>query len=180
MASNDQIFFKAKWDPEQFRFPGPNRVGMLGMHRKQAAYRVAHEKKGTTCPCCGRLARISKRRIYKRMAKVMLWLSREFERTGDWVVLKEGPLFRGGDNAKLALWHLVQTRPKREVEKNKRNSGEWMPTAFGLRFAKGEVKVPKFVYVYNNTILGYSESWVLLSDCLEGDFNLEDIYIDAE
>lgn len=174
MAS-ETLLFKTWWDPEQFRFPGMPRPGMLAMHRKRAAYRAANEKGGSTCPCCNQHVQVYKRRIYKRMAKVMLWLMQEFERTGEWVKLKDGPLFRGGDNAKLAYWGLVQTKPRRQVESHKRHSGEWMPTKLGLQFAKGQVQIPEYVYVYNGQVVGYSAEMVWIKDCLEGDFNLEDI-----
>ncbi len=175
MAGNDRILFKIKWDPAAFRFPGKSRPGMLGVHRKQTAFRAANEKGGGTCPCCNQHVQVYKRRIYTRMAKVMLWLVEEFERTGEWVKLKDGPLFRGGDNAKLIYWGLAQTKPRRQVQSNKRHSGEWMPTGLGLRFAKGEAKIPEYVYVYNGKVVGYSANVVSISECLEGDFDLEDI-----
>jgi hypothetical protein len=175
VAANDRILFETKWVPRLFRFSGPNRPGMLGMHRKRTAFRAAHEKGGTTCPCCDQHAEVYKRRIYKRMAKAMLWLVEEFERTGDFVKLKDGPLFRGGDNAKLVYWALAQTKPRRSVETHKRNSGEWMPTGLGIQFVKGHTSIPEYVYIYNGRVVGYSESLVSITDCLEGDFNYEDI-----
>lgn len=175
MAANDRILFQTMWDPDGFRFPGGKRAGMLAMHQKYAAFRAANQKGGSTCPCCTQHVQVYRRRIYKRMAKVMFWLVREFQKTGSWVVLKDGPLFRGGDNAKLAYWGLVQTRPRREVEAHKRNSGEWMPTALGLRFAEGKATVPRYAYIYNGSVVGYGEPMITIGDCLEGDFNLDDL-----
>ncbi len=175
MAANDRILFETKWDSSQFSFPGNGQPGLLGVHRKRAAYRAANDKGGGTCPCCSQHVQVYKRRIYKRMAKVMLWLVQEFERTGEWVKLKDGPLFRGGDNAKLVYWALAQTKPRRQVEAHKRHSGEWMPTALGLRFVKGELKIPEYVHIYNGAVVGYSARVVSISECLEGDFDLDDI-----
>lgn len=175
MAANDRILFETIWSPEDFTFPGKDRPGLLNVHRKRAAYRAANEKGGGTCPCCGQHVQVYRRRIYTRMAKVMQWLVDEFERTGDWVKLKDGPLFRGGDNAKLVYWGLAQTKPRRSVQTNKRHSGEWMPTALGIRFVKGETQIPEYVHVYNGRVVGYSRSLVSIADCLSGDFDLEDI-----
>lgn len=172
---SSDIRFDLIWDPEDFAFPDQRTFGAVAKLQKQLAHRAANSKGGTACPCCSQHVQVYRRRIYKRMAKVLLWLVREFERTGVWVVLKDGPLFRGGDNAKLAYWGLVQTRPRREVEHNKRNSGEWMPTGLGMKFAKGKVHIPTYAYIYNGEVVGYSEEQVFIGGCLEGDFNLEDL-----
>lgn len=149
--------------------------GIKSVNVSMLMRRAAQEKGGATCPCCAQHVQVYRRRIYKGMARVLLWLVREFEQTADWVVLKDGPLFRGGDNAKLAYWGLVQTRTRRSIETHKRNSGEWMPTGHGMRFAKGGVTVPTYAYVYNGDVLGFSAEQCAISDCLKGDFNLADL-----
>lgn len=175
MKDADDILFSVKWDPDTFRFPGRSVSGPLPVHRKRAAFRAANQKNGSACPCCDQHVQVYRRNIYQRMGKVLLWLVDEFERTGEWVKLKDGPLFRGGDNAKLAYWGLVQTRARRETEHNKRSSGEWMPTGLGLSFAKQRVRIPKYAYIYNGKVVGYSEEMASISECLDGDFNYEDL-----
>ena len=171
--SND-INFTVRWDAASFKFPGKDRPGTMARHREMAAHR-ATEKGGGTCPCCGQHTQVYKRRIYTRMAKVMLWLVKEFERTGEWVKLKDGTSFRGGDNAKLMYWSLAQTKPRRSMQSNKRHSGEWMPTGLGIQFAKGAAQIPEYVYVYNGNVVGFSTHLVGIEECLKGDFDLEDI-----
>lgn len=164
------------FDPTTFTLPVEPGVGALVRHQKELGHRVTG-KGGASCPCCGQHAQVYRRKIYKRMAKVLLWLVDEFEKTGDWVVLKEGPLFRGGDNAKLAYWGLVQTRTIRKtIEGHKRSSGEWMPTTLGVRFVKKGAKIPEYAYVYNGQVVGFSEERVMIGDCLEGDFDYSEIH----
>jgi hypothetical protein len=172
---SSDILFNSIWDPATFVFPEQRTFGNIAKLQSALAYRAANSKGGTQCTCCGQHVQVYRRRIYKRMAKVLLWLVNEFERSGDWVVLKDGPLFRGGDNAKLAYWGLVQTRPKREVEHNKRNSGEWMPTGLGIKFARSKIRIPEHAFIYNGKVVGFSHAQVSISECLEGDFNLEDL-----
>ena len=167
--------YDLRYNPQRFRLPGQGEKGTLSFRARRTAEKAATSKSGTSCPCCGQHVQVYRRRIYKRMAKVMYWIVWEFEKTSDWVELKDGPLFRGGDNAKLALWGLVQTKPRREVETHKRHSGLWMPTREGIAFAKGRMRVPQYVYVYNGTVVGFSEETVSISESLEGDFNFEEL-----
>lgn len=163
------------YHPVTFQLPVERKTGLLTRHQRELAHRTT-QKSGGECPCCGQHAQVYRRSIYKRMAKVMLWLVDEFQKTGEWITLKEGPLFRGGDNAKLAYWNLVQTRTlRRTIEGHTRSSGQWMPTPSGIRFAKKKGVVPKYAYVYNGEVVGYSEEMVTIADCLEGDFDYSEI-----
>lgn len=114
-------------------------------------------KKGTSCPCCGRHVQLYGRTIYTGMAQCLVWLCREYYLNGgQWVVLKDGPVFLGGDNAKLKHWFVMT--------QHKNKAGLWEPTNVGIDFVSGRQAIPKFVYLYDNKILGYSTEQITIDD----------------
>lgn len=157
-----------RWDSEAFELPGAEIVGAIAPIAFKGA-REAVGQKGGACPCCGQHVQVYRRSIYKRMAKCLIWLVSVY--TGDWISLKGGPLFRGGDNAKLSYWHLIKHHPE--------DSDLYKPTKIGVRFAQRDLRLPKYAYVYDGMVQGFSKEKVNIDDCLEGDFDLSDIGIPA-
>lgn len=145
------------FDRTDFRLPGEK---ILGQDVHKAALRTrrkAIEKKGTNCPCCGRHVELHSRQIYKDMARCLVWVCQEYQLNGgQWVVLKDGPTFRGGDNAKLKHWFVVT--------QHKKKAGLWKPTHIGMDFVAGHQAIPKFVYLYDNKTLGYSTKKITIYD----------------
>jgi len=151
-----------------FVLPGELHPGAM----QPAAFTSARQAvgpKGSTCPCCGQHVQVYRRNIYKRMAKCILWLCSVYQ--GEWVNLKDGPNFRGGDNAKLAYWKLVI--PHEDAE------SLYKPTKIAMEFVANRFAIPKYCYVYDGSVLGFGEERVYLADCLERDFDLNEIGIPA-
>jgi hypothetical protein len=97
------------------------------------------------------------------MAKCLIWLVAEYR--GDWISLKDGPIFLGGDNAKLLYWHLVTTE----------TSNLYKPTEVAVAFVNRTLTLPKYAYVFDGNVLGYSKERTSIEDCLNHDFDLSDI-----
>lgn len=159
------------WDPDKFTFPGTSIFEQVCVVAFRAV-RHAIRKKGGECPCCGQHIQVYQRSIYKRMAKCLIWVVAQYQRSGgEWVSIKDGPLFHGGDNAKLVYWHLLI--------RNTHTSNLYKPTQLAVDFTHGKVSVPKHAFVYNGKVRGFSQEHVTIKDCLEGDFDLSDIGISA-
>lgn len=129
-----------------------------------------HREEGVVCPCCDQLAKSYWRKLYSRMARWLVWLMQEYEKRPRWLHVDEpgslalrGP---GGDHAKLLYWYLVESLPHHGVSSEKRDSGLWRPTASGMRFAKGEIRVPSHVHLYDGKLLGYSQETITIQDAL--------------
>lgn len=156
------------WDPDSFALPGAEVVQEQTCVSAAKAAAEAVSNKGGTCPCCGQHVQVYRRSIYKRMAKCLLWLVAEYQtQGGDWVSLKSGPVFRGGDNAKLSYWRLI-LRHDEETDLYK-------PTQIAVDFASRKISLPKYAYVYDGQVQGFSTERVYVDECLEGDFDLSDI-----
>lgn len=158
------------FDPDSFELPGSEREGEAVIVVAYEGARAAAGAKGGECACCGQHVQVYRRSIYKRMAKCLIWLATEYTENGQqWVSLKDGPAFRGGDNAKLSYWHLIVRHPTEE--------DLYKPTQLGVDFVAQRQTIPKYAYVYDGKVQGFSEERVEISECLEGDFNLGDLDI---
>ncbi len=157
-----------QFDVDDFKLPGEKsqEVSTATLRTR----RKAIKKKGTSCPCCGRHVELYGRTIYNSMAQCLVWLCHEYHFNGGrWIILKDGPTFLGGDNAKLKHWFvMVQHETK---------AGLWRPTQVGIDFVARHQAIPKFVYLYDNKILGYSTEKVTIVDCLQNDFDLNTLDI---
>lgn len=160
------------WNPSKFYLPGAGMVLELTAQSALKAGRGALKNDGTSCPCCGQHVQVYRRSVYARMAECLLWLVQEhYERGGEWVSLKSGPVFRGGDNTKLLYWKLIEKHPVTD--------DLYRPTQLGKDFAKRKVAIPKYAFVYNGEVQGFSDETVTIVDCCEN-FNFATIGLHNE
>lgn len=161
-----------RWDEQAFTLPGTQVFDQVCVVTFATA-RAATTNKGGSCPCCGQHVQVYRRKVYKLMAKCLIWLVGEYmARGGEWISLKSGPRFRGGDNAKLLYWHLAVRHPEQD--------DLYKPTQLGVDFVARKVSIPKYAYVYDGRVQGFSPERVCIDECLEGDFVLDDIGIAGE
>lgn len=133
---------------------------------------------GVTCPCCSQFCKIYRRKIYRSMAEWLLWIVREFEAARSWIDIRDSAV-RGGDYAKLGLWGLIRSEIEYERARDSATagrSGMWAPTLRGIRFAKGEITVPRHVYVFDDRVLRFSPESVAISDCLPSNFDFREAW----
>jgi len=134
---------------------------------------------GATCPCCGQLAKVYKRKLNREMARWLVWLVGKYINSSGhipsvWIDVKDSKV-RGGDYAKLALWGLAKRKPVEEGSKS-RTSGLWQPTAQGIDFALGRRRVPSHLYIYNNTVVRESEVKTSIKETLGDGFDYQEVY----
>lgn len=144
-----------------------------------------HAKEGAICPCCRQLVKLYERPITGAMAYVLILLHRHFSTPPipGWVhvpsyltdMSKMGSAVRGGDWAKLRYWGLLEEKPEDRKDGSNR-AGFYRMTEKGHKFAKGEVKVPKAVMLYNDRFLGFvTPGEVSIQDCLGKEFDYADL-----
>lgn len=132
---------------------------------------------GISCPCCGQYCKIYPRMIHSTMAWCLIKFYRLSRELWDYFhVSKLCPdRISSGDFAKLAMWGLIEEMPKDETDTKRRTSGYWRLTHLGADFVLGSAKVPKHIYVYNDTIIDKSEETVTIRDCLSNKFDYEEL-----
>lgn len=157
---SDSIPVFPRFDPDTFELVGRRSSESLS----DAAYRGARyavETKGGRCECCGQTIKVYRRSIYRHMARCLIWLVTRYAQDGEWVNLKEGPVFRGGDNTKLTYWGLMTPHPT--IEENL-----YKPTQLGVDFVVNKATVPRYAYVYNGEVLGFSQEHRGVVECVRG------------
>lgn len=144
----------------------------------QARIKVAagiKTKPGIICPCCDKLAKIYRRGICGSVANYLHAMIMAHESglgTEGWLYITGkksggkcvGDLLApaGGDYAKLRWWGLVDNKPLIRKDGSKR-SGYWRVTELGYKFARGEAKVRKYFYEYNNEPIAIQPECKLVS-----------------
>jgi hypothetical protein len=139
--------------------------------------------KGSYCPCCDRFGKVYKTRISGVMAKALLWMASKHE--AEWVSMPERAprwITRSNSFNKLKNWGLVIPLPMPnniEDKQKKKSSGYWKVTSNGMKFAKGLVQVPKYVYLYNDAVIKVSTETVYIQDCFGKKFNYAEVMQEA-
>ncbi len=122
-----------------------------------------------TCPCCDQNVKLYARRIYRSMWK---WLhiiknvgasgisGRDLAYSAYTGVSKNQ---WGGDYSKLVYWELVEEK-----------DNKYYITQKGLDFLADKIEVPKYAYIYNNKVYGYSAAQVSAKECRDR-FDLADV-----
>lgn len=120
--------------------------------------------RGTSCPCCGQKMKIYKYTITGEMARVLMFLYRLFSEYPNCQpvhlesVLRKAfgtRMPRGNKYSLLRHWGLIVRSEKRySVHLKKEVDGCYSITEKGMRFASGEMQIPKWIYIYDNVCLG--------------------------
>lgn len=171
------------WAPRAFAVPA---TGLATLANAQAGLlRRLDEGERVDCPCCGKPAKLYHRRLNATMARGLIWLVREslgavglgdadtLER--QWVDVPEvAPawLMRSKQLTTLRLWRLVEAGGDDGVDDGSaRRRGLWRPTALGVRFVLGRVRVPASVEEYRSEVRRYDEEVVDIRGALGTKFD---------
>ncbi|MGE0527391.1 MAG: hypothetical protein AB7G93_00825 [Bdellovibrionales bacterium] len=132
--------------------------------------------KGERCPCCNQLAKMYERKLYSSMAAAIIYFYKSFDHSKfhhKSELLKNQALattLGGGDFAKLALWGLIEEKPK-DTSEDKRTSGYWKISQKGIDFVLGKQRLPSHVRIYDGKVFGFTGDKVLVTDCLGKKFS---------
>ena len=141
---------------------------------------------GGHCPVCDRWGKLYRRGISANMARQLVWLCQQTPREDGWIdVQNTAPkwLLRAPQIGTLRHWNMVTDAPVAESKsksKSKRKSkarsaGLWKPTAIGLEFAYNRISVPKYKYVYNDTVFDTEGPDVTILDCIGEHFDYNEL-----
>jgi hypothetical protein len=154
----------------------------------RGAWRQTTEHKGGYCTVCDRWGKINTLPLTGSMVRALLWLHREHAATGEmWINVPERAprhVMRSYAISTLKHWNLVAQRyapppTKEEIKagapRKTKTSGMWQITAHGIDFLNEAVKVPKKLFIYNDTRMGASDDLVTARECFEQEFNYDEM-----
>jgi hypothetical protein len=139
---------------------------------------------GGHCPVCDRWGKLYRRGISANMARQLVWLCQQTPREDGWVdVQNTAPkwLLRAPQIGTLRHWNMVtdapvaETKSKSKRKSKARSAGLWKPTAIGLEFVHNRISVPKYKYVYNDTVFDTEGPDVTILDCIGEHFNYSEL-----
>lgn len=153
----------------------------------EAAQRYVQERmdEGVPCPCCAQFCKVYRRGMTGSQAYILVLLYHHTKTTTDWIYLPEflsqvselSAAARGGDYGKLCFWGLIA--PKLDGERRADGSdrlGFYKITERGKLFVEGKIRIPKYIYVYNQALLRWStDATISIRDALGKKFSYEEL-----
>lgn len=127
--------------------------------------------KGVKCPCCTQRVAENPCTITYTMAQGLLKL---YKKPRVAIHIKElGISTSGGAFAQLSKWGLIAS--EKNYDKTKRTSGEWYITDKGERFVRGEIRVPKKIYIFNNKVRRESNELIDFRQAMRNQFDYSEV-----
>lgn len=121
------------------------------------------------CPCCNQTAKIYARKISAVMAVQLIQLN-----NSDKPVHYKNLRNKGGgdaDYSKLQYWGLAEQWDK--------FPGYWKITDKGIEFVYDCISIPDKAFVFNGSVVGFSDVLVSIKDCLKVKFDYGDLMASA-
>lgn len=124
---------------------------------------------GASCPCCGQLAKIYKRRVNSGMARSLITMWR---RAGtEWAYIPEVIGAKSREEGKLAYWGLLEEATDKRDDGGR--AGWWRITTQGKQFVHNLIKIPRYARIYDGHLLGFTGEYVTIYDALGAKFDYE-------
>lgn len=154
-------------EPDTFTF-GPDTT--LGAAQDWLRRRIDD---GASCPCCGQLAKVYRRKLTASIASVLIKM--HYWAGADYAYL---PNLRskGQDEVIARHWGLIEGMPDVRRDDGSTRVGWWRLTALGRSFVLDQARVPKYARIYNNRLLNLDDAErVSIRDALGTSFNYDDL-----
>jgi len=138
----------------------------------------SHKNEGVRCPCCAQYAKRYRRKITSAMAYGLLLIHKNSQ--GEWLHIEEFfknqsdiPSSIRGDISKLRHWGLLEKNYAKSEDGN--SNGLYRITSKGRAFVKGEITVPRYCYIFNDEVNGFSEEKATIQSALTDKFNYSEL-----
>ncbi len=135
-----------------------------------------NSEKGTHCPCCGQFVKVYKRKFNTVMVRGLISLYKlgpGYHHVRD--IIKGISSTGTNDFSKLRYYGLIQEQCN--TDSTKRTSGNWKITPKGELFVLNKISLPKYVFIYNANIEGFSEEFVTIEQALDNKFNYNELML---
>lgn len=115
---------------------------------------------GCICPVCDQIVAVYRRSITSTMLVALSIFYRHARQHGDaWLHFprhtrtNDVVAGQGGDWAKLAFWDLIERKEEVRTDGSSRN-GWARITPYGRDFVEQKSRLPRYIYLYNNQLVG--------------------------
>lgn len=112
---------------------------------------------GADCPCCRQFVKLYKRTITGAMARGLIALHVQHKLHGweHWMHIPTimRSVCSSNMGSLLRHWELIEPMPDKERKDGSKRTGWYRITPLGICFVMDEVRVPRYVYLYNQTLL---------------------------
>lgn len=130
------------------------------------------------CRCCGRYAQIYQRRLHSGIAFALAKLYRaggltDYIHISD-IISNKDTAVSGFDISIARFWGLVIPKNHDDTEE-KRTSGKWKLTDLGYSFLMGNIKLQKYILIFDNKFHGFDGDEISIHDCLGTKFNYTEL-----
>lgn len=125
------------------------------------------------CSCCGRYAKIYRRKPHANMIKQLIHL---YKLGGDKNFIHISRIVESTTDAgvcSLRYWGLIER--KQSDDEKKKNSGLWKITPLGIDFINHGTEIKKYVLIYDDRVQGFEGAYVNIDQCLAGKFNYKEL-----
>lgn len=149
---------------------------MISLDDAQEQFNDAIHGDGMRCPCCQRWGKVYGYGVNATMARALIWLYFKAG-NGDWVNIQtESPswILRTKSLSTLKHWGLIERKPK-DDDADVKHSGIWRITTSGVLFVENKLSIHKKVFIFDDTIQGYSKDFVTIMDCLGENFSYSEL-----
>lgn len=139
-------------------------------------------EKGIHCPVCRQYIKLYKRKITSSMAYALILIYRYFKNNPEekWLHVEDyfkkitiPPTIRG-DFPKLRYWALIEKK-KGQKEDSNPDVGYYAITDKGKEFVKREIKVPRYIYIYNANVEKIGEEKINIESALGNKFRYDEL-----
>jgi hypothetical protein len=133
------------------------------------------EGEGGDCPCCKRYGKYNGYSITKTDAKALVWIFVNGDKDG-WVHMPTASpreFMRSKSFTNMRYWGLIENYPN--DNKDVKGSGLWRVTSKAVKYIRGEMQLPKKAFVFDRTLIGFSEQQVFFSECFKDYFDLQQV-----
>jgi len=130
--------------------------------------------KSIICPCCERSARIWKRKINTSMARAIIALSIHGDDPVHLFRFLVARKIQHSDAPLLRHWELISELQGEREDGNPRN-GHYFITQKGHDFARSRISVPRYIFLYNDSVRGFSDEKIEIQGALGSKFNYEEL-----
>ncbi len=133
--------------------------------------------KGSTCPCCGQLARRYRRKFTSTMARVLIELYAKNVEKPDTFWHKKSLKYHdgAGDLGKMKHWGLTEPEPGKNEDSGSPHRGFWRITAKGNRFVRGGIRIPRHVLIYDGHREGFSSDSTHIREAVGDAFDYDEL-----
>lgn len=133
-------------------------------------------EEGVSCPCCGRLVKLYRRKLHSEMAAFLCRLSRRYLDEPRFYSTRElcPALTKSAtDGSYLVLWDLVEKEAAENGSGGK--AGMYRPTEHGLDFVFGRTTVKSHVFILCGDPVGFSNDYVHIKTVLGSKFSYDEL-----